>query len=497
MCGPARERKSLFAPVSEQKKNSLSSSCRRRARAHASANCLPGVKTGIVVCPALAAKRMRQTGGEVRFLLGTTSMNRKQFALFCFSAMAGLLLAGQEQAFGASGGELRIARARGTEIIPEASRVQPDQAATRAHTNIRLFVPRGASRAILAPFGNYETPASLACVYGVTKRKLSCNPTKALTAPSGGSRAIAIVDAYDNPSALSDLNVFSATFGLPAADAQNFRVVYASGQRPDIDITGGWEAEESLDVQVAHALAPSAKIILVEAASPDFADLTNAVQLATKLLASEGGGELSMSWGFGESHAADSFARYYGHANVVAFSSAGDASGSEFPAVLTNVIGVGGTTILRDANGNYLGQSAWADTGGGSSIYLSRPAFQDAVASAVGTMRGTPDTALLADPQSGLWIYDTNPYDGAIRDWLVAGGTSLSAPATAAIVNNAGHFLASTGAELSLIYASRNKRAAFTDITTGTCGNPTYDSPATAGWDFCTGIGTPLGLQDK
>jgi kumamolisin len=112
--------------------------------------------------------------------------------------------------------------------------------------------------------------------------------------PSGGARAIAIVDAYHYPTAMHDLQVFSAQFGLPAPTSTNFQVIYASGRQPQVNAQ--WNVEAALDIEWAHAMAPNAKIYLVEAASSTYADLLNAVLVANSLLQSTSGGEVSMSW---------------------------------------------------------------------------------------------------------------------------------------------------------------------------------------------------------
>src|SRR5262249_21107331 len=143
-----------------------------------------------------------------------------------------------------------------------------------------------------------ETPASIACVYRLVDKPIrGCSPDVTTENPSGGSGAIAIVDAFDDPRAASDLAHFSAQFGLPAAD---FQVVFAQGSRPPQDTTGGWEIEESLDIEWAHAMAPHAKIFLVEAADNTFENLFSAVVLASFLVVENGGGEVSMSWGGSE-----------------------------------------------------------------------------------------------------------------------------------------------------------------------------------------------------
>jgi kumamolisin len=124
-----------------------------------------------------------------------------------------------------------------------------------------------------------------------------CNPNTVTENPSGGSKLIAIVDAYDDPDAMSDLNTFSSQFGLSSVTSTTFKVVFAAGTRPAQDPTGGWEGEESLDIEMAHAMAPGADIVLVEAASNSDVDLFTAVSVAGTLVASAGGGEVLMDWG--------------------------------------------------------------------------------------------------------------------------------------------------------------------------------------------------------
>ena len=136
-----------------------------------------------------------------------------------------------------------------------------------------------------SPFAGYayETPASLACVYGMVAHTHGCNPNSTTTNSSGGSETIAIVDAFDDPNAAADLAFFSAQFGLPYSDSK-FKVVYEGGSAPPVDPTGGWELEESLDIEYAHAMAPHAMIYLVEANSNSDDDLFTAVIEASNLV---------------------------------------------------------------------------------------------------------------------------------------------------------------------------------------------------------------------
>lgn len=238
-----------------------------------------------------------------------------------------------------------------TLVTPPSSRPQPGL----MHTHYKMLV-RASRPADSQPSGTSETAASLACVYGLTKTVTGCNPATLTTVATGGSRSIAIVDAYDDPTAATDLGIYSKYFGLPAITSANFKVVYAQGKKPPVDSTGAWEGEESLDVQMAHAAAPNAKIYLVEAKSPSHADLYAAVQLAGKLVAADGGGEVSTSWGGDEYVGESKDDKYFVQQGVVFFNAAGDAPGEEAPAAFEDVVTVGGADITRSDSGDYTGQ---------------------------------------------------------------------------------------------------------------------------------------------
>ena len=397
-----------------------------------------------------------------------------------------------------SAAELRYAVPEGTVIVPDASQPAAEAPGLHAHANVRIFQPAGKiSPAASQPSGKYETPASLACVYGLTPKVTGCNPETLKTVTTGGSKVVAIVDAYDYPNAASDLAVFSKQFGLPAITKDNFEVAYGGGKKPPTDSSGGWELEEALDVQMAHALAPGAKVILVEAQSNSFADLLAAEKVAAQMVSAAGGGEVSNSWSGGESANEESKEHDFKTKGVVYFASTGDSPGIGQPAALSNVVAVGGTSINRDSKGNFLSEVTWTSGGGGSSAYVPVPAYQTPVASIVGKFRGTPDISLDANPSTGPWIYDTNPYNGSVLNWLVIGGTSVSSPALSAIINNSGNFFGSTVAELTKVYKGFKKAANWNDITTGTCGSNNKTTQAVKGWDFCTGVGTPYGSVGK
>jgi len=390
-------------------------------------------------------------------------------------------------------------------MVPQSSVALPTEAGLVAHTNLLVSAPDVGPIAIdvnaspneLPPLPGlfFETPASLACVYRLVKNPLpGCNPDQTTQTASGGSGAIAIVDAFDDPSAASDLALFSFIFGLPPAD---LTVVYASGPQPPLDPTGGWELEESLDLQYAHAMAPGAKLFLVEAASNKGNDILNAIILAGTLVSGAGGGEVSMSFTFGEFAQETQLDSIFTTPKVVYFASTGDAPGAEWPATSPNVVAAGGTTISRDSStGRFLLENTWQDAGGGPSLYEPRPHFQDRIAQIVGPARGTPDLSFDANPTTGVWVLDTNLFQGKPGGFFIVGGTSVSSPSLAGIINNAGDFHSSSQEENSAIYQHIFGSNNFRDIVYGNCGLNSSDF-AFPGWDFCTGVGSNLGLNGK
>ena len=393
----------------------------------------------------------------------------------------------------------------GQVLIPDTSIEHADHIGRIAHTNTKILAFTGSIDSVHPPLGGggreiapgssyFETPASLGCVYrltSVSSAQIGCNPTDpTLLNPSGGARAIAIVDAYDYPTAFSDLQIFSAQFGLPAPTTANFQVVYATGTPPKAD--SGWGLEAALDIEWAHAMAPHAKIYLVEAASNSYADLLSAVNVASNYVAQAGGGEVSMSWGGSEFSFERFYDGYFTKTGVVYFAAAGDSAGTIWPSTSPNVVSAGGTTNSRDASGNLQAQLAWSSTGGGPSRYESRPSYQSAISQVVGNKRGTPDVAADADPNTGVWVSNVPDCNG----WCIVGGTSVAAPVWSGIVNAAGRFSSSSQVELSTIYSNLGKAADFTDITQGSCG-PHQGYVTGTGWDFCTGAGSAFGTKGE
>jgi subtilase family serine protease len=240
-------------------------------------------------------------------------------------------------------------------------------------------------------------------------------------------------------------------------------------------------------------MAPGAKIILVEAASNSFSDLFAAIAKANSL---PGVREVSMSWGGSEFRGESGYDFRFQQPGIVYFASSGDTGGATiYPGASPYVVAAGGTTLHVDSSGNLLSETGWSGSGGGKSKYESRPSYQNSVQSIVGLSRGVPDYSFDADPNSGVAVYDSTRYQG-LSGWLVFGGTSVSAPSLAGIVNVAatarGTFQMSTSGELSLVYSNLGS-ANFRDITGGTAG---AFSCAT-GWDFVTGVGSTIGLVGK
>jgi subtilase family serine protease len=178
--------------------------------------------------------------------------------------------------------------------------------------------------------------------------------------------------------------------------------------------------------------------------------------------------------------------------NAVYLVASGDIGGvNGYPSVSPFVASAGGTTIHRSSSGQFTGETAWSGSGGGPSKFEPKPSYQNGVAGTSLTKRSAPDWSFDSDPNSGVAVFDSTPCQG-LQGWLVFGGTSVASPALAGVVNLAGHN-SSTAAELMTIYANRNNAADFRDILTGRAGSFT----AKKGYDFITGVGSPLTLNGK
>lgn len=421
-----------------------------------------------------------------------------------FGLVFALILIGLSSSAG-SAQELRSRHIKGQVMVPPSSVEHAGDVGFKVHNHLRMFVPADGRFHTAAKSGAglppvlglfFETPASIACIYRLVHNpRPGCDPDETTEPPSGGSETIALIEAGHDPTADDDLQIFSKQFGLPHGD---LTVIFSNGT-PPVDASGSSQLETSLDIEWAHAMAPKAKLLLVEAPSLELNDIFPAIFLAGSMVASSGGGEVSMSFGGGEFPQETQLDDFFTASGVVYVASAGDAPGPQYPCVSPNVVCAGGTTISRDAlTGKFLLENVWQDTGGGSSFFEPRPAFQDRIARLVGDTRGAPDFSFDANPNTGVWIYDGNPFGGspAPVGWAIVGGTSVSAPSLAGIINNAGRFRASSQLENFELYEQIGRNPNFRDIDFGNCGFNIGDF-AKDGWDFCTGVGSDVGFRGK
>ena len=304
---------------------------------------------------------------------------------------------------------------------------------------------------------------------------------------AGAGRTVAIVDAYDDPTAEADLGVYRSRFGLPACTTANgcFRKVGQTGTSALPKKNASWAEEISLDLDMVSATCPNCHILLVEATSPSFANLGAAVNTAARL------GATAISNSYGGPDAADAtYGAYYNHPGIAVTVSSGDGGyGVEYPASSQYVVAVGGTSLTRAA-GTTRGwtESAWSGAGSGCSTLNA--AIPSASTFDTGcTRRAVADVSAVADPNTGVAVYDSTPYQGA-SGWLVFGGTSASAPIIASVYGLAGNAATIDAND----YPYQHATSLF-DVTTGSNGtcSPTQLCTARAGWDGPTGLGTPNG----
>jgi subtilase family serine protease len=339
-----------------------------------------------------------------------------------------------------------------------------------AHCHAQVVIPAGrtAPKVSSSPYG--LSPAQIKAAYGWT------------AIGSGVGTTIAVVDAYDDPTAAADLNTFSAQYGLPACTTANgcFAKVNQTGGTRYPRKDGGWALEISLDVQWAHAIAPGAKILLVEASTPSFSNLLAAEDYATAHAS-----YVSNSWG-GSEFSSETSSAYDGHFNKAAsiFVSAGDAGlPAEYPSASKYVISVGGTTLHFNADGSFASETGWSSGGGGCSAYETAASAQSSFAgyaqAGCAGKRATPDVSLDADPASGVSVYDSTAYQSQTGWWQV-GGTSASSPMWAARAAVAGATV-----NASYVYGSS---ITYRDVSSGNNG-----APCLVGFDVCSGRGSWVG----
>ncbi|HEY2537800.1 MAG TPA: PKD domain-containing protein [Solirubrobacteraceae bacterium] len=303
-------------------------------------------------------------------------------------------------------------------------------------------------------------PGTLKSVYGY-----------ATAATAGAGETIALVDAYNDPNAASDLSKFSAQYGLPAA---TFAQVNQTGGSSLPATNASWDLEISLDIEWAHAIAPGANILLVEASSNSLANL-----LAAEHYAAAHANYVSNSWGSSEFSGEAADDSNFTATGVSYFAAAGD-KGSEmlWPSASPDVTSVGGSSLTLTSGDTLAQETAWSESGGGCSRYESpNPAQLTGSISCAGR-RATPDVALDADPNSGMSVYDSVTYEGQ-SGWWTVGGTSASTVLWAAES-------AVSGSDVNASYVYANPaNIPFRDIASGSNGHP-----ALTGFDLVTGLGS-------
>ena len=302
---------------------------------------------------------------------------------------------------------------------------------------------------------------------------------------NGAGQTIAIVDAYDDPKAESDLGVYRSQFGLTACTTANgcFRKVNQTGGTKYPRGDGGWGQEISLDVDMASAICPNCHILLVEASSNSFANLSAAVDEAAKL----GANVISNSYGGSEYSKEVTDQSHYNHPGIAITVSSGDNGyGVEFPAASQYVTAVGGTTLTPSSTTRGWSETVWSGAGSGCSAYISKPSWQT---DALCTMRTVADAAADADPNTGVSVYDTYRQSGG-GGWLVFGGTSVASPIIGSVYALAGN--SGTITYGSYPYSHTSSLFDVTSGSNGSCGG-TYLCTGVVGYDGPTGNGTPNG----
>ena len=325
-------------------------------------------------------------------------------------------------------------------------------------------------------------PADIQAAYGLAGATTS-------TAITG--KTVAIVDAYDDPSAEKDLGVYRSQFGLPACTTANgcFKKVNQSGNSSMPRGNGGWGQEISLDLDMVSSACPNCHILLVEASSASFANLGAGVNTAAKL----GAAAISNSYGGSDSSATDA----YNHPGIAVTASTGDNGyGVQSPASFPGVVAVGGTSLTRDASvPRGFTESAWSGAGSGCSTINPKPTWQ--TSATLCNFKANADVSAVADPNTGVAVYDSYAYQGA-SGWMQFGGTSASSPIIASVYAQGSALGAVNGTTIPNVAAYTWQHAAsLHDVTSGSNGScPTAvwcDAGTGTGWDGPTGLGTPNG----
>ncbi|GAA2066449.1 hypothetical protein GCM10009839_92820 [Catenulispora yoronensis] len=361
------------------------------------------------------------------------------------------------------------ASAAGTPTLVAASCATAS--AGHAHCNAIQYANPAATPAAPSGYG----PSDIQSAY-----KLGSNP--------GSGQTVAIVDAFDDPNAESDLATYRSQYGLSACTTSNgcFKKVDQNGGTNYPSGDSGWGAEISLDLDAVSATCPGCKILLVEASTNDDNNLATAVDEAVRL----GAKFVSNSYSDSESDFSSGLDSHYNHAGVVITAATGDngsmsGSSAQFPATFPSVVAIGGTSLNKSSNSRGWSESAWSKGGSGCSSLFAKPSFQSSVSTSC-SKRATSDVSAVGDPNTGIAIYDTYGQSG----WAQYGGTSLSTPIITSIWALAG---AAASGDNAVAYPYGNA-SGFNDVTSGSNGScGTVICTAGTGWDGPTGLGTPNG----
>lgn len=297
-----------------------------------------------------------------------------------------------------------------------------------------------------------------------------------LSTNKGANQVIAIVTAYGSPSLQSDFNLFCSQYGLPP---QTLSFFYPAGV-PSAP-SSAWALETTMDVEWAHALAPAARVVVVVSPDASIKNLLTCTRYAASTLKAT---VVSMSWGAPEFAGEASYDVYFNYPSTKFVAASGDnGAGVNWPSVSTNVLAVGGTSLLLGTGNTVKSETGWKGSGGGKSLYEPAPAYQNGLTA--GT-RSVPDTSFVADPYTGVSVY----YN---RGWYVVGGTSLGTPCWSALlaVRASGGNSETNTFQTSLYQAVSSSTNTYStllrDIVQGT--NGIYS--AVTGYDLVSGLGSP------
>ena len=315
------------------------------------------------------------------------------------------------------------------------------------------------------------SPAQLRAAYGLT---------------NGSSALVAIVDAYAHPNAASDLAAYRSQFNLGTASLT--QVNQSGGSISTVSGNTGWGQEEMLDLEMVSAICPSCPILYVGANSASFSDLAAAVNTA----AAKGAKVISNSYGGNEFSGETTIAGAYDHSGVAITVSSGDSGyGVQVPAAFNTVTAVGGTTLTLNPDNTRASETVWSGAGSGCSAYISKPSWQPQAACS--TRRTVADGAAVANPSTGVAVYDSYGSTGG-ANWYVFGGTSVAAPIIGAVYALSG---ITSGIPAERAYVTN---APLYDVTSGSNGRCVkgkngypYLCTGVAGYDGPSGLGTPIG----